>query len=142
MRFETWNVGRLCRSCSLKTVADDGANYKLDLVGVQVRWYKGSCEPADDIIHFYMEMGMLPTTYGQDFFVHRGIKSAGKRVEFGSDRMSYIILRDQWCDSIFLNVHAPTEDKSDDTKDSFYGYQLENLGANGKIILKWILKRV
>jgi hypothetical protein len=39
-------------------------------------------------------------------------------VEFGSDRMSYIILRERWCD--VLNVHAPTEDKIDDMKDSFY----------------------
>jgi hypothetical protein len=29
-------------------------------------------------------------------------------------------LRGRWCDNIFLNVHAPTEDKSDDTKNSFY----------------------
>jgi hypothetical protein len=34
--------------------------------------------------------------------------------------MSYIILRGCWCDIIVLNVHAPTEDKTDDVKDSFY----------------------
>jgi muramidase (phage lysozyme) len=33
--------------------------------------------------------------------------------------MSYIILRGRWC-HIVLNVHAPTEDKTDDVKDSFY----------------------
>jgi hypothetical protein len=33
--------------------------------------------------------------------------------------MSYIILRGHWC-HIVLNVHAPTEDKVDDLKDSFY----------------------
>jgi exonuclease III len=32
----------------------------------------------------------------------------------------YIILRARWCDIIGLNVHAPTEDKTDDLKDSFY----------------------
>jgi hypothetical protein len=52
--------------------------------------------------------------------VHKGIVSAVKRVEFVSDRMSYIILRDRWCDIIVRNVHAPTEDKIDDMKDSFY----------------------
>ena len=35
--------------------------------------------------------------------------------------MSYIVLRGRWCNIIVLNVHAPSEDKSDDTKDSFYG---------------------
>jgi hypothetical protein len=35
--------------------------------------------------------------------------------------MSYTILRGRWCDIIVLNVHAPTEDKIDDVKGSFYG---------------------
>jgi hypothetical protein len=48
--------------------------------------------------------------------------SGVKRVEFVSDRMLYIILRGHWCD-IVLNVHASTEDKSDDTKDCFYEEQ-------------------
>jgi hypothetical protein len=47
-------------------------------------------------------------------FVRKKIISAVKRVEFISDRMSYIILRSRWCDIIVLNVHAPTEDKIDD----------------------------
>jgi hypothetical protein len=34
--------------------------------------------------------------------------------------MSYITLRGRWCDIIVLNVHAPTEDKCDDTKDRCY----------------------
>jgi hypothetical protein len=34
--------------------------------------------------------------------------------------MSYIILRGRWCHVIVLNVHAPTEDKTDDVKGSFY----------------------
>jgi hypothetical protein len=33
--------------------------------------------------------------------------------------MSYIILRGRWFHIIVLNVHAPTEDKIDDMKDSF-----------------------
>jgi hypothetical protein len=51
--------------------------------------------------------------------VHKRIISAVKRVEFVSDRMSYIILRSRWCHIIVLNVHAITEDKTD-VKDSFY----------------------
>jgi hypothetical protein len=34
--------------------------------------------------------------------------------------MSYIILRGRCCDIIVLNVHAPTEDKTDDMKARFY----------------------
>ena len=45
---------------------------------------------------------------------------AVKRVEFVSNRMSYIVLRGRWCNIIVLNVHAPSKEKSDDSKDSFY----------------------
>jgi hypothetical protein len=51
--------------------------------------------------------------------VHKRI-IAVRRVEFVSDRMSYIILRGRWCNIIVVHVHAPCEDTSDDIKDSFY----------------------
>jgi hypothetical protein len=34
--------------------------------------------------------------------------------------MLYIILRGRWCQIIYLNIHAPTENESDYVKDSFY----------------------
>ena len=52
--------------------------------------------------------------------MHQRIASVVKRVEFVSDRMSYIVLRSRWCNIIVLNVHAPSEEKSDSAKDSFY----------------------
>ena len=37
-------------------------------------------------------------------------------MEFISDRVSCIKLKGQWSDIIVLNVHAPSEDKEDDTR--------------------------
>jgi hypothetical protein len=54
------------------------------------------------------------------FFAHKIIISAIKRVELLNDRMSYTILRGCWFHIIVLNVHALTQDKIDDVKDSFY----------------------
>jgi hypothetical protein len=51
---------------------------------------------------------------------HDRIVSAVKMVEFVSDSISDIILRSHWCDTIVPNFHAPTEDKIDEVKNSFY----------------------
>jgi hypothetical protein len=100
------------RALSLMTVSRELDRYKLDLVGVQE-------EPVGEYTFFYGK-GNENHELGTGFFVHNRIISAVKRVEFVNDRMSYIILRGCWCHIIVLNVHAPTEDKTDDVKDSLY----------------------
>ena len=52
-------------------------------------------------------------------FVHHRIGLAVKRTEFVSNRISHIVLRGRWCNVIVLNLHAPREEKSDDSKDIF-----------------------
>jgi exonuclease III len=52
--------------------------------------------------------------------MHKRIISAVKRVEFVSDRMSYITLRGSWCHIIVPNVSAPKKDKTVDMNCSFY----------------------
>jgi len=54
-------------------------------------------------------------------FLHHRIVTAVETVEFVSDGTSYIGLRGRWCNIIVLNVHALSKEKSDVSRDSFYG---------------------
>jgi hypothetical protein len=101
-------------------VARELWKYKLDLVCVQeARWDKGGTEWVEDYT-FFCGAGNEDNQLETGYFVHKRIISAVRRVEFASDRMSYIILRGCWCNIIVVNVHAPCEDKSDNANDNFY----------------------
>ena len=89
-------------------------------MGVQEdRWDNGGTVRGGDYIFFYGK-GNEYHQLGTGLFVHQRIASAVKRVDFVSDRVSFIVLRGRWCNVIVLNVHEPSEKKSDESKDSFY----------------------
>jgi hypothetical protein len=89
-------------------------------VGVQnVRWEKGGTERAEDYT-FLRGEGHKDHPLETDFFIHKTIISVFKRVEFVSDTRSYIILKGFSCNIIVLNMHAPSEDMSDDVQNGFY----------------------
>jgi hypothetical protein len=124
MRLGTWNVISLYRAGSLVTVSKELSKCRLDLVGVQVRWAGGGTEPAEEHTFFYgkgnenHELGIGFLCTRQSYQQLRGLNLLV--------RMSYIILRGHWFHIVVLNIHAPTEDKTDDVKDNIYK-ELERL---------------
>jgi hypothetical protein len=53
MRFILCTVRNLYKAGTLMTVSRELARYKLDLVGVQVRWEGGGTEAAEEYTFFY-----------------------------------------------------------------------------------------
>jgi hypothetical protein len=53
MRFGAWNSRSPCRAGPLIRVANEISKYRLDLVGVEVRWDRGGTEPAGHCAFFF-----------------------------------------------------------------------------------------
>jgi hypothetical protein len=53
MKFATWNIRSLYRADSLMTVSRELSRYRLDLVGMQVRWEGSGTAPAGEYTFFY-----------------------------------------------------------------------------------------
>jgi hypothetical protein len=71
-------------------------------------------------LYFFYGKGNENCQLRTGFFVHQRIVPAIKKVGFISDTMSYVVLRGLWCNIIVLNMHAPTEEKNNDSKYHFY----------------------
>ena len=68
------------------------------------------------IINITVSWGVArKSAIGNRNFVHLRIVSADKSAEFLSDRLSYIDLRGRCGKIVVLNVHAPSEEKGDDS---------------------------
>jgi hypothetical protein len=119
MRFGTWNVRVCTGQVPGKQYQEKQKTMPLLVEVREVRWDNSSSEQQTISYEFFYGNGNADYHLGTDFVLHKEIISAVKRVEFVSGRIAYTILRVCWCD-IVLSMHAPTEDKFYDTKDSFY----------------------
>ena len=94
---------------SIFSLSPKSSTYELDLGVQEVRWGKGGTVRARDC--FFLWKRNENRQLGTGFFVHHRVV---RSVEFVSDRMSYIVLRGRCCNIVVLNVHVPSDGKSDD----------------------------
>jgi hypothetical protein len=66
-----------------------------------------------------MEKQRKASTENRIFVRHR-IVSAVKTADFYCDKIAYIVLRIRWCNINVFNAHAPSEEKSNDSKETLY----------------------
>lgn len=123
--FGTWNVHTLYKSGAVHNIVNEVEKYKVKLTALQeIRWTNTGTININETTIFYggcTEQRQL----GTGFAVHKDLVPAVKEFKDINPRMSVLTIEAQWFDISFVNVHAPTEDKSQDEKEAFYE-QLES----------------
>ena len=84
-------------------------------------------DKSKGIQFFFYGKGHENHKLGTGFFIHHITVSAVKGVQFVCDRALYIVLRGRRCNIIVLNVHTPSEEKTDDSKDNETGKANKNV---------------
>ncbi|VVC33729.1 Endonuclease/exonuclease/phosphatase [Cinara cedri] len=123
--FGTWNVRTLFKSGAVHNIVNEVEKYKVKLTALQeIRWANTGTININETTIFYGSC-TDQRQLGTGFAVHKDLVPVVKEFKDINPRISMLTIEAQWFDISFMNVHAPTEDKSQDEKETFYE-QLES----------------
>ncbi|XP_022200144.2 craniofacial development protein 2-like [Nilaparvata lugens] len=121
LRLFTWNVHTLFRNRALQQFTDRLTAYKADIAAIQeVRW------TGDGVIHkrnadFYYSCHKTKHCFGVGFLVMKHIRQLVIDFKAVNERIGVLRVRGRFFNLSIINCHAPTEEKPDEEKDTFYG---------------------
>ncbi|KAF0714277.1 ribosome biogenesis protein TSR3 isoform X1, partial [Aphis craccivora] len=138
LRFGTWNIRTLYQPGAALTLVKEFNKYRLEILAIQeIRWSgQGSTEIDNSIIFF----GQCDNCRqgGTGFIVKKNIAPAIKDFKVVNSRLTILIVEGKFFNVVFVNAHAPSEDKSDEEKEEFYSLlesKLEGIPRHCIIIL-------
>lgn len=137
-QFATWNVRTLFKPGALEELKEVAKTYKIDLIALQeIRWpNSGFLEQRNySLYHSAATNGML----GTGFLISNRLRNNIIDFKPISDRMSMIRLKGQFYNITIINVHAPSEDKDDNTKNTFYNKLDKAVGKVPKFDMRLII---
>jgi len=120
LRIGSWNVLSLYRSKSLQMLLGQLEKYYVDITCVQeMRWIGWGAIEKKNCIIFY-SCDNKEHKLGIGFVIHKKVKHLIMDFQPKSPWMCRLRVRGKFFNYSVINVHAPTEDKSDTEKYAFY----------------------
>ncbi|XP_025191734.1 craniofacial development protein 2-like, partial [Melanaphis sacchari] len=108
------------------SVVKEIEKYKVILVALQeIRWNDEGTIDINDTIILYGKCNER-RQFGVGFAVHKSLVHTIKEFKVINYRIAILIVKAKFFDIVFLNVHAPTEEKSQEEKEEFYA-ELEDI---------------
>lgn len=120
IRIGSWNVRTLFRAGALKTLTDELARYKMDVTAVQEMRWLGSGHQRHREYDLYYSCHASDHMFGTGFIVGPKMKSLVIDFKPINERLCTLRMRGKFYNISVINVHAPTEEKTSEVKESFY----------------------
>jgi len=100
--------------------------YKVKIVALQeIRWNDEGTININDTTILYGKSNER-RQFGVGFAVHKSLVHTIKKFKVINCRIAFLIVNGKFFNIVFINVHAPTEEKSQDAKEEFYA-ELEDI---------------
>lgn len=134
----TWNVQGTRSIGALKNLALVLKNYKVDIAALQETKQKsdGISEVGD---YIFFNSGKETDYFGTGFMIHKSLRQTVLKFDPISDRICKLRLRGKYRKISIVNVHAPTNDKTDEIKEKFYENLREIISSIPKYDIKLVI---
>lgn len=121
IKIGTWNIRTLYKPGGLKNINSVIAMYKLHIVALQeIRWPGNGNMQIENVTVFYSSTNFNRYEKGVGFVVNNTILPCIKKIEAVNERICYIHAVRRKFDTILINCYAPTEEKDEEEKSTFY----------------------
>jgi endonuclease/exonuclease/phosphatase family metal-dependent hydrolase len=140
VKIATWNVKTMLQAGKMNEIADEMMKYKLEIIALQeVRWQGRGRIDKKEFSMLYSGTEQRSGLYGTGFMIQNKVRKCLMEFEPINERICRIRLKGKFRNISLLSVHAPTEERSDEEKESFYERLEETYGKIPKYDMKIIL---
>jgi len=121
IKIGTWNIRTLNKPGALQYTLNAIQNYNIDILCLQeVRWPGEGIIKKNDKTIFYSGNRNGKCENGVGFVINETTLPHVKTFQALSERICYIRVTGHIFDIVIINCYAPTEEKGEDIKESFY----------------------
>lgn len=121
MRMVTWNVRSLYRPGAIRILTDELARYRVAIAAVQeTRWTNQTQNFNSNGYNIYCSSNSVNHVFGTAFLVAQRWNHLVLNFLPINERLCVLRIKGKFKNYSIINTHAPTNDSSDDEKDTFY----------------------
>jgi len=135
--YENWNVE--CKQDPLKVLPNELLNLDFDIVALQETWLESGIQKFDNFTLFSSGLECKKHEFGCDFYVSGEFFKYVKDVKIINERICCLRLKAKWFSYPLINVHAPTNEKTEEIKEEFYNLLEQNINQIARSDIKTIL---